>query len=318
MNANPASLGNLSLKQLRAFVTVAECKGFTAAAAALNLSQSAVSLLIRELESELGLKLLDRTTRSVRVTEAGGELLPVASRVLTDLGHALAGSRELAARKRGRVRLACSPLQASLLMPRVIAAFAERYPDIQVILRDTPGGEIIGLVESDEVDLALGVLPEDRPFVTGEPVMNDSVLLIHPAAHPWANRRRIGWRELAAEPFIALGPHNTTRQLVDQHAAAAGVTLATAYEVAFAWTAIGMVEAGLGVSLIPAYAGTVVQWHAGVAMRPFEERSMRRPVSLLQRRQRSLSPAAESFRDFFKDFVRAHPPTARPRAKPRP
>ncbi len=153
MNSFHASLGNLSLKQLRAFVCVAESSSFTAAAALLNLSQSAVSLLVRELEAELGLKLLDRTTRSVRMTEAGAELHPVASRVLQDLGAAIAGSRELADRRRGRVRIACSPLQSSLLLPRLIAAFKASHPHITIVLRDTPGGEIVDLVASGEVDL---------------------------------------------------------------------------------------------------------------------------------------------------------------------
>ncbi|OVZ60989.1 hypothetical protein CDO44_07150 [Pigmentiphaga sp. NML080357] len=89
-------------------------------------------ITIRELESELGLKLLDRTTRSVRMTEAGAELLPVASRVLQDLGAAIAGSRELADRRRGKVRIACSPLQSSLVLPRLIAAFKADHPHITV------------------------------------------------------------------------------------------------------------------------------------------------------------------------------------------
>ena len=209
-----ASLGNLSLKQLRAFVCVAESSSFTAAAALLSLSQSAVSLLIRELESELGLKLLDRTTRSVRMTEAGAELLPVASRVLQDLGAAIAGSRELADRRRGKVRIACSPLQSSLVLPRLIAAFKADHPHITVVLRDTPGGEIVDLVTSGEVDLALAVPPADTTFVTAEPVLTDDLLLIYPNSYGWSSRRRVTWKDIAARPFIALGKHNSTRYLL--------------------------------------------------------------------------------------------------------
>jgi len=304
MIANHPSLGNLSLKQLRAFVCVAESNSFTAAAAVLNLSQSAVSLLVRELESELGLKLLDRTTRSVRTTEAGAELLPVAARVLQDLGAAVAGSRELTARKRGRVRLACSPLQSSLLLPRVISAFSERYPDITVVLRDTPGGELVDLVASGEVDLALGVPPTDPTFVVGEPIMTDDLLLIHPKAYGWSSRKRVSWKDLVQRPFIALGEHNSTRYLVDRHAALAGVSLQPSYEVAFVWTAIGLVEAGLGMSLIPGLARPIVEKYAGVTMLPFERKSIKRPISLLQRRQRTLSPAAQTFGDFLRDHIR--------------
>lgn len=303
MNSSHASLGNLSLKQLRAFVCVAESRSFTAAAAVLNLSQSAVSLLLRELESQLGLKLLDRTTRSVRTTDAGAELFPVAARVLQDLGAAVAGSRELTARRRGRVSFACSPLQSSLLLPRVISAFSARYPDITVVLRDTPGGEIVDLVASGAVDLALGVRPNDTTFVTGEPILSDDLLLIHPSSYGWSQRRRVSWKDLTQHPFIALAKNNSTRTLVEQHAAQAGIRLDPSYEVAFVWTAIGMVEAGLGLSLIPGLARPVIRNYPEVTMRPFQQKSIKRPISLLQRRQRTLSPAAQTFADFLRDHI---------------
>ncbi|WP_296555089.1 LysR family transcriptional regulator [Pigmentiphaga sp.] len=301
-----ASLGNLSLKQLRAFVCVAESRSFTSAATLLNLSQSAVSLLVRELESELGLKLLDRTTRSVRMTEAGAELHPVAARVLQDLGAAIAGSRELADRRRGRVRFACSPLQSSLLVPRLIGTFNARYPHISIVLRDTPGGEIIDLVASGEVDLALGVLPADTPFVAAEPLLTDDLLLIHPRSYGWGPRRRPTWKDIAAHPFIALGEHNSTRYLVDYHAAQVGVRLTPACEVAFVWTAIGMVDAGLGLSLIPGHARPIVQKFADVAMQPFEPQRIQRPIALMRHRQRTLSPAAEAFAEFLRENFPRH------------
>lgn len=298
-----ASLGNVSLKQLRAFACVAESRSFTAAAGLLNLSQSAVSLLIRELESELGLKLLDRTTRSVRVTEAGAELHPVAVRILQDLGAAIAGSRELADRRRGRVRFACSPLQSSLLVPRLMRLFKARYPHITIVLHDTPGGEIIDLVARGEVDLALGVLPAETAFVAAELLLTDDLLLIYPRSYGWGSRRRPTWNDLVSHPFIALGEHNSTRYLVDYHAAQVGVRLAPAAEVAFVWTAIGMVDAGLGLSLIPGHARPVVQKFDEVAMQPFEPEQIRRPIALLWHRQRTLSPAAEAFAGFLRETI---------------
>ncbi|VCU68701.1 HTH-type transcriptional regulator CynR [Pigmentiphaga humi] len=302
-----ASLGNLSLKQLRAFACVAESRSFTTAAALLNLSQSAVSLLVRELESELGLKLLDRTTRSVRMTEAGAELHPVATRVLQDLGAAVAGSRELADRRRGRVRFACSPLQSALLVPRIIGAFKEHHPHITMVLRDTPGGEIVDLVAKGEVDLAVGVLPVDTAFIHAELLQNDDLLLIYPRSYGWSPRHRATWKDLTDHPFIALGEHNSTRYLVDYHAAQVGVRLTPACEVAFVWTAIGLVEAGQGVSVIPGHARTIVQKFPEVGMLPFESRKIRRPIALLRHRHRTLSPAAAAFAAFLQErFPRNH------------
>ncbi len=118
-----------------------------------------------------------------------------------------------------------------------------------------------------------------------------------------SQKKKILWKDLVGHPFIALGRQNSIRHLVDAHAAQAGVELTTVFEVAFAWTVVGLVEAGLGVSLIPAYARLIVQMHPGVAMRPFETHGISRPISLLRRRQRSLSPAAETFRAFLHDSV---------------
>jgi DNA-binding transcriptional LysR family regulator len=299
------SLGNLSLKQLRAFTCVADVCSFTEAAAILNLSQSAVSLLVRELESELGLKLFDRTTRSVHLTEAGAELHPVATRVLQDLGAAVTGSRELAARRRGLVRFACSPVLSSLLLPRVIGAFAQEHPDVTVVLRDVAGGDIVELVASGEVDLAFSVPPSESPYVVEEPVFTDFLAFVYPRSYGWAARRKLSWGEVTANPFIALMKRNPTRHFVDHHASLAGVALKPAYEVSQVWTAIGLVDAGLGVSLIPGHARPIVEKYDNVELRPFEPRAIRRPISLLRRRQRSLTPAAQAFADFIKAYVAA-------------
>jgi len=304
MNNFYSELGNLSLKQLRAFVCVAETHSFTEAAAVLNLSQSAVSLLVRELEAELGLKLFDRTTRSVQLTEAGEELRPTATRVIQDLGSAVSEFRGLAARSRGRVRFACSPVLASLWLPRVIGAFSERHPNVTVVLRDSAGGEIVDLVASGEADLALSVPPSESPFVREEPFLTDHLALIYPRSYRWNRRHKPSWSDVTAHPYIALGTLNPTRHFVDYHAMQANVRLKPAFEVSFVWTAIGLVDAGLGVALIPGHARPIVEKYSNVEMRLFEPESIVRPISLLSHRQRSLSPAAQTFSHFIREYVK--------------
>ncbi len=139
--------------------------------------------------------------------------------------------------------------------------------------------------------------------MSAEPILTDDLLLIYPRGYGWNSRRRITWKDIAAHPFIALGEHNSTRYLVDHHAAQVGIRLAPAYEVAFVWTAIGLVEAGLGLSLIPGHARPIVQKHPEVAMRPFEQQQIKRPIALLRHRQRTLSPAAQAFAGFAMRFV---------------
>src|SRR5690606_24676409 len=127
----------LTLRQLRAFVAVAEAGSFTAAARTLHLTQSALSVLVRELEREMGVQLLDRHTRQVLLTEAGREFLPSAQRLLAELAGAVAGVTDLRDKKKGVLRLAAPQLMACAFMPPVIAAYRARYPDVEVRLADT-------------------------------------------------------------------------------------------------------------------------------------------------------------------------------------
>ena len=119
---------NLTLRQLRAFVAVARLGRFAAAAEALHVTQPALSMLIRELETQLGVRVFDRHTRRVELTEAGRELLPVAEKTLEDLEHAVAASRQLAALQRGRVSIATSTVLSATLLPWVAREYAAQYP----------------------------------------------------------------------------------------------------------------------------------------------------------------------------------------------
>src|SRR4249920_1736050 len=125
---------NLTLRQLHAFCAVAELGSFTAAAGKLHLTQSALSVLVRELEHQLGTRVFDRHTRRVLLTEAGAELLPRAARVLAELEQAVAEVGALRDKRRGRLRLAMPQLMASTLGARAIAAFHAQHPDVTIEL----------------------------------------------------------------------------------------------------------------------------------------------------------------------------------------
>ena len=148
---------NLTLRQLRAFAAVADQGSFTAAATRMHLTQSALSVLVRELERELGARLFDRHTRRVLLTEAGQELLPYATRVLADLEQAAGAVAGLRDKSRGRLRLAVPQLMASTLGARAIAAFHRQHPGIAIELHDTPTDQLVAQVLAGEVELAIGV-----------------------------------------------------------------------------------------------------------------------------------------------------------------
>jgi len=302
-DASPA-IRDISLRQLHAFLSVVETGSFTAAAATLHLTQSAVSVLIRELESHLGLRLFDRTTRSVQLTEAGREFAAGARRAVGELQAVVRHSRDVAAKNRGVVRVAASPLLSSFILPRWIRDYRARYPGIAVVLRDAPAVSIHALVEEAEVDVGFGPPTGPQDPVRAERLAFDELAVVCPRGHELARRKTVGWREVLQHPVIALGPDSGTRRLAEASVAAAGLRLQPTYEVSFIWTAVGMVEAGLGVAvtsgLVRALAATF-----DVEVRHIGRAAAKRELCLLVHRRRSLSPAAESFCSFARDRVAA-------------
>jgi LysR family transcriptional regulator, carnitine catabolism transcriptional activator len=295
---------NLTLKQVRAFLAVAQVGSFTGAANRLHLTQSAVSVLISELELVFGLRLFDRTTRLVQLTDAGREFQPVAAKVLEELQGAISSSRELAAQKRGRVAVAATPLMSSLLLPGAIARFAQEQPGISVVLHDVLAGQIQPKVRDGEVDFGIGTFERSARELVAQPLMTDSLVLACPAGHPLAARRQVAWRELSGHPFIALSHDNTVGQLINETLGGAGVEIHPAYEVAHLWTVVGMVDAGLGVAVLPSYAHPIAQLYRIRTVRLIEP-SIRRETSFLSRRGLMLSPAARGFQEFLKEYVSA-------------
>lgn len=295
---------NLTLKQVRAFLAVAQAGSFTGAASRLHVTQSAVSVLISELEAVFGLRLFDRTTRLVQLTEAGREFQPVAQKVLAELQGAISSSRELAAQKRGRVEIAATPLMSSLLLPGAIARYAQLQSGISVVLHDCLAAQIQPKVRDGEVDFGIGTFERSARELIAQPLMTDTLVLACPGGHALAGRRRVAWRELAGHPFVALSRDNSVGQLINEALGGAGVDIHPAYEVTHLWTVVGMVDAGLGVAVLPSYARPIAQLYQIRIIRLVEP-SVRRETSFLTRRDRRLSPAAQGFQEFLKDYVGA-------------
>lgn len=307
---------NLTLRQIRAFLAVDQCGSFTAAAGRLHLTQSAVSVLVGDLEAVFGLRLFDRTTRLVRLTDAGREFLPVAQKVMLELEAAVSSSRELSERKRGRVAVAATPLMSSLLLPRAIARYAQLQPGVNVVLHDALAGQIQPKVRDGEVDFGIGTFERSARELVAEPLMTDTLVLACAAAHPLAARRQVPWRALAGHPFVALTRENSVGQLITESLGGAGIEIEPAYEVSHLWTVVGMVDAGLGVAVLPSYANVIARLYRIRILRLVDP-VVRRETSFLTRRGVRLSPAAQGFQSFLKGYVDEWQGRGRC-AKPRP
>ena len=291
---------DITLKQLRAFVTVANLGQFTLAADKLGSSQSAVSTLVRQLETNLNLRLFDRHTRLLRLTQAGMDILPIAARAVADLEGMVESSRELNALRRGKVTMAAGTVQAALMVPQLVHGFTKLYPEITVELHDVAEKTVLEQVANGSADLGIGTVPDDDPDLVGTRLTTDEFLVVLHAEDPLVKIATLRWTDLAERKLIGPQRGNPIRERLENELARNGIMLPldkAMQEVALPLTIIGMVEGGLGVAIMTS-AVTRLATSMGLIVRTPTEPHIKREVSLIQKRSRSLSPAARRFRDF--------------------
>ncbi|VCU68518.1 HTH-type transcriptional regulator CynR [Pigmentiphaga humi] len=284
----------ISLRQLEAFVAVCNEGNFSKAAQRIHISQSGLSILVRELEQSLDCRLFDRSTRQVSLTEAGREFRGPAARLLADLSTAVGNVRGLASRQHGHVTVAAPPLLMSRLVIGMAARFRQAYPHIALTLRDIPSEAIPAGIAGAEIDLGIGALPEDHGEYLVEPLLEGPLMALLPAAHPLARRRSLKWADIAGVPLVTLTPENTFRLSLDRSFARLGLQPDIAVEAAQLGTVISLVEAGFGAAVLPPYGALLPGGGSAVARR-LEEPEVRSEIVMIRDRFRSPSAAAESF-----------------------
>ena len=245
---------HLSLRQLRAFLAVAQESSMTRAAEKLHLTPSALSMLVRGMEDDLGVRLFDRTTRRLVLTEAGVQFLPTVEQVFSQLEAGIAALQNNQQIKAGRLHVAASPLLASALFPQVIASFRLLNPQIKVSLMDAPVASLPELVRRGEVDLAVCTASSDMSDLLATPVYTDTLMLVCPRAHRLAQFREVEWQDLLDERLILMRHGSGLRVLVDKAFSKWHKSIQPAYEVSQVATALGLVSEGEGVSVLPSYA----------------------------------------------------------------
>lgn len=282
---------------LDVFRTAAHLGSFTAAGDRLGFTQSAVSRQISTLEAELGVPLFDRLARGVRLTEHGRALLPHAEALLERLDTTrrdLAALTDLGA---GRLRVGAFDSANAALVPGALAAFRAAHPDVALTLTEGLSAHLLTLLAEAAIDLAVVAAYPEHPYDTEQfdirPLTEDPVLVALPRRHRLARRRRVRLAELADEPWIAVSRRTETTLLAA--CVRSGFQPRIEYEVA-GWTAkLGLVAAGLGVTLIPALAAraTVRPDLALVALHP-DDTPVRR-VCTATRRGHHPPPAVTAF-----------------------
>jgi len=294
---------NISIRQLQAFAAVARLGSFTKAASALHTTQPALSVQIGQLEDSLGLRLFDRSTRSVAITPVGRELLPRAERALAEVAALTESARGLGVRKIGRVTVAALPSVASSLLPEAIAAFGERWPGIAVALRDALSAPVIDMVRNGEVDFAIGGEPPPEQGLDFTLLGSDEMVAVTRVDHPLGKARRITLEMVAGHPLILMSRGSSVRRLVDEALAERGCLVQPVQEPVYMSTAVAMVRAGLGVALLPSSASEL-RGATDLVGHHIAHRGMSRPVGILTKRGQTLSPAAVEFEKTLKALAK--------------
>ncbi|WP_311851614.1 LysR family transcriptional regulator [Methylocella sp. CPCC 101449] len=292
---------NVTLRQVRAFLEIASLRSFTRASERLNVPQSSLSVLISELEAELQTRLLKRTTRMVALTEAGREFLPYAERLLMVLDEGIEAAREVDLRRRGQINVIASPLVAVALLPPAIARFQDAYPGIHVTVTEFPPHQISTHVAQSLCDCGFGVFDAQDDGLISAPIIQGHLMLLCAPSHPLAAQKKVGWKDLAGHPLIAVRQDNAARRRLDRQFEVAGLAVKPRFEVRNMVTILGMVAANLGISIWPSWAAPLAKSFQ-LELRPLVQPQAHHIVSVITSKDRSLSPAATAFIE----TVRAH------------
>ena len=282
---------NVTLRQLRVFQSVAQTRNFSRSGEAIGLTQPAVSRAIAELERDLGLRLLDRTTREVELTEAGRSLAARLDRALDELDATLADVAGLADADGGKVRVASSPTLSAYLMPGCIAACAREAPRVRFVLLDRIQQDVLESVRGGEVDFGVVVEPPSLDNLHCEVILHDPFVLVTPARHRLARGANVRWKALDGAALVLLDAASGSRRYVDAALARHGAVCKVEQELSHPTTVFQMVEAGIGLTVMPRLAIPPGGLH-GLAVRPLLPR-LERTVMLVRRRDRALSPVAQ-------------------------
>ncbi|HVQ40083.1 MAG TPA: LysR family transcriptional regulator [Pyrinomonadaceae bacterium] len=258
----------MEIRQLRAFVAIAELGTFTAAALRVHVTQAAISMQIRQLENELSARLFVRAPRRVMLTEAGEQLLHRARQILRDHDAALDEIAELAGAERGRLRIgSASAMVTTDVLPGLLKEVRKQHSGAEVSVVSGTSEALVQQILAGEVDLAFVSLPVEARGINTERLSEDQLVAIASPRHKLARQRTISAYTLAGEKLILGERGGNTRRLIDQFFAQAGVTLQVSMELSRQAAIRRMVEEDMGVGIVPLQSvvedvgrGRLVRW----------------------------------------------------------
>ena len=289
-------------RQLNAFLLAARYQSFSRAADQLSITQSGMSMLIRELEEQLGFRLFDRTTRRVALTEFGNKFFPIADRSVHDLEAAASDIERAAAVADGRFKLGATPLIASHLLPTAISEYRERQPKVGIHLHDADRTRLVALVHSGELDVGLGCFLNPESGVRRIQVFRFSLMLIQKQKANGQSEGTRRWSDLAKAPLVGSSPDNPIQQLIDKQLQRFGRRTPPDMVFSHFETQIAMVEADAGLGVIPTFAVPACR-HRRVSMHQLVDPLVPVELYCILARGRQMPAAVEGFNTFLKGYI---------------
>ncbi|QXT35956.1 LysR family transcriptional regulator [Sphingomonas sanguinis] len=282
---------NCEILDLRAIIAIADGKSFQRAADQLNLSQPAVSRRIQKLELTVGTALLERTTRSVRLTPAGEEVVPLLRRLLEELDTSLLGLMALGERQAGRLTIASIPSATVRFLPEVLELFGREYRNVRVRVLDLSATECAEAVRTGEAEFGITLPVTSDGDLTFEPLTDDPYGLVCRRDDPLADLADPSWSDLSDLRLVTVHMGSGNRTTLDAGLARAGIDLRWFYEVTRLTSALALVQAGLGQSVLPQLACQGPD-PRDLVWRPLKGAEVVRTIGVLRRASVPLSPTA--------------------------
>ena len=294
---------NLSMRDIDTTLVLGRTLNFRQAAAQLHLSQSALSTQVQRIEESLGVKLFDRTTRTVRLTAAGEVFMQQAAALQVAFRDAIAAVSGIASAEHGQVSVAALPSLAARLLPRVLMAYRQAHPQVALKVRDTLSGPAFDLVRAGEVDFALTAADPQHADLHYVPLMSDSFILLIPQAHPLAKSRGpLRWADTASAAHVSMVHPSSVRQYTEWAFLQNRIRFTPAFEAEHLTTIVAMVECGFGVAALPEIAAGAVAQN-GIVQRPLIGPVAERSIGLVTASNRSLPPAAAALVATLREYL---------------
>lgn len=297
----------MEIRQLKAFLAIAETKTFTAGARMMNVTQAAISMQIRQLEDELGLQLFTRTPRRVILTEAGDSLMDRARKILREHDTAIAEIAELAGAEYGRLRIgSSSSMFASEQLPEILEKLKERFPNSEITVGSGTSQVLVEKILNGEIDIAFVSLPVETTNVQTELLFSDEIVAIAHPDHPLAKERVISAAALAGEHLILGEKGGNTRRMIDDFFHAANVKPNIMMELSRQTAINRMVENKMGVGIAGAKTVSKVVREGKLVSWFIEGAEIKWELGLARIRGGYFSPIGKEFARLCKENFKEH------------